>query len=249
MQGLVPLGHVNRGGACGRHGDEARQPWRNLQSHYANVEGARERWCAYRYVKDMPPVIDPVCIDFAGAAGEAAIKQLCQRVLPGWQSALEADMQLSKISGGISNLLVKVSPGPATGLWPVAVKVFGDKTELLIDRAAELQVLVTLNQAGFGAQVLAVFENGRIEEFLTATTLTPADMAHPTYVPRIARILRRLHGVTTGGQQPQLFEGIRAWLHTARGLSFPDASKQARFQQASSWTWTPWALSWTSCSS
>lgn len=231
MQGLVPLGHVNRGGACGRHGDEARQPWRNLQSHYANVEGARERWCAYRYVKDMPPVIDPVCIDFAGAAGEAAIKQLCQRVLPGWQSALEADMQLSKISGGISNLLVKVSPGPATGLWPVAVKVFGDKTELLIDRAAELQVLVTLNQAGFGAQVLAVFENGRIEEFLTATTLTPADMAHPTYVPRIARILRRLHGVTTGGQQPQLFEGIRAWLHTARGLSFPDASKQARFQQ------------------
>ncbi|GFH18775.1 ethanolamine kinase [Haematococcus lacustris] len=101
-------------------------------------------------------------------------------------------LQLSKISGGISNLLVKVSPGPATGLRPVAVKVFGDKTELLIDRAAELQVLVTLNQAGFGAQpqVLAVFENGRIEEFLTATTLTPADMAHPTYVPRIARILR-----------------------------------------------------------
>ena len=35
-----------------------------------------------------------------------------------------------------------------------------------------------------------MFENGRIEAFMTATTLTPKDMADPHYVPRIARKLR-----------------------------------------------------------
>jgi hypothetical protein len=39
-------------------------------------------------------------------------------------------------------------------------------------------------------QVLVVFENGRIEEFLTAATLLPEDVASPVYLPRIARKLR-----------------------------------------------------------
>lgn len=138
--------------------------------------------------------------------------------------------QVHKMSGGISNLLVKVAPPAGTpGLAPVAVKVFGQKTELLIDRKAELEMLLRLNAAGFGAQagggcaarcagghacgaplhtpaisaaapqlqhrmlhpqVLAVFDNGRIEAFMTAYTLTPQDMRSPAFVPRIARRLR-----------------------------------------------------------
>jgi hypothetical protein len=35
------------------------------------------------------------------------------------------------------------------------LQVFGDKTELLIDREAELRTLIALNKAGFGAQVRA----------------------------------------------------------------------------------------------
>ncbi len=50
-------------------------------------------------------------------------------------------------------MLVKVIPSPDTGLEPVAVKVFGDKTELIIDREVERHVLVELNAAGFGAKV------------------------------------------------------------------------------------------------
>lgn len=50
-------------------------------------------------------------------------------------------------------MLVKVTPPSGTGLEPVAVKVFGDKTELIIDREVERHVLVELNAAGFGAKV------------------------------------------------------------------------------------------------
>jgi hypothetical protein len=99
--------------------------------------------------------------------------------------------QFSKISGGISNILVKVEPKPPAGAEdtgaaadaeadaageppapgccggagrrrkqqrqqrpdPVVVKVFGEKTELLIDRAAEAKAVVALGAAGFGPKV------------------------------------------------------------------------------------------------
>jgi hypothetical protein len=89
------------------------------------------------------------------AAGDLAIKQLCIQVLPGWASLKPEELtvsspsrctcmqeskltkfgmpsQITKISGGISNILVKVSP-PAHAsspqeasapLKPVAVKVW-----------------------------------------------------------------------------------------------------------------------------
>jgi thiamine kinase-like enzyme len=58
---------------------------------------------------------------------------------------------VTTISGGISNLIVKVTP--SGGLDPVLFKVFGEKTELLVDREQELKTLVRLNALGFGAQV------------------------------------------------------------------------------------------------
>jgi ethanolamine kinase len=61
-------------------------------------------------------------------------------------------LQVSVISGGITNLLWKVTPS-IPGLEPVVLRVFGDKTEVLIDRENELRTLLYLNQKGFGARV------------------------------------------------------------------------------------------------
>lgn len=57
------------------------------------------------------------------------------------------------MSGGITNMLAKLTPPEDSGLEPVALRVFGDNTEVLIDRRQELEVLLHLNAAGFGAPV------------------------------------------------------------------------------------------------
>ncbi|MEW5314879.1 MAG: hypothetical protein WDW38_006342 [Sanguina aurantia] len=177
------------------------------------------------------PTYDGVVIDYALGLpeGDAEVKKLCCRVLPGWDACTTDQIKITPISGGISNLLVKVDPGCESGLDPVAVKVFGAKTELIIDRKRELELLLQLNAAGFGAMVLSVFTNGRIEEFLTAKTLAPADMAHPRYITRIAAALRRFHAVPASGGvlagPPALFATMRGWLATAGGLVFEDAAK------------------------
>ena len=61
------------------------------------------------------------------------------------------DVSLSTISGGISNRIVKVTP-LVPGIAPVAFKIFGNKTELLVDREEELKTLIALNASGFAAQ-------------------------------------------------------------------------------------------------
>ena len=61
--------------------------------------------------------------------------------------------QVDEISGGITNLLWKLTPKLESGLLPVVTRVFGEQTDLLIDREREKEVVLQLNQAGFGAPV------------------------------------------------------------------------------------------------
>lgn len=61
--------------------------------------------------------------------------------------------QVHEISGGITNILLKLSPSPETSLQPVMLRVFGDNTDLVIDREQEKRLLPKLNIAGFGASV------------------------------------------------------------------------------------------------
>eukprot|EP00775_Hariotina_reticulata_P008598 gene8598-8780_t len=142
-------------------------------------------------------------------------------------------MQFMAVSQGITNINAKITPKPELGLAPVMFKVFGDKTEHLIDRAAEKVVVVALGKNRFGPKVLALFGNGRIEEWLNCAGITPADMCDPEFVPRIARLLRRFHGLDIAlPRQPYAPWGvIEAWLQKAKSLQFEDAVKLAAYQQ------------------
>ena len=83
------------------------------------------------------------------------IAKMCKKLLPSWHAASIEGMVITKISGGISNLIVKVAPSE-DGIPPVVLKVFGEKTELLVDRDQELRTLIKLNSCGFGAKVIGI---------------------------------------------------------------------------------------------
>lgn len=68
--------------------------------------------------------------------------------------------QVDKMSGGITNVLLKLAAPQGAGPGPVALRVFGENTEVLIDRHEELGVLLQLNAAGFGAPVRQQNESG-----------------------------------------------------------------------------------------
>lgn len=71
--------------------------------------------------------------------------------------------------------------------------------------------------------MLALFSNGRIEQFLHCATMTPQQMCDPAFIPRIAALLSKFHAVEVPGapRVAGLFPTIRRWLEMARGLEFP----------------------------
>lgn len=78
-------------------------------------------------------------------------------------------------------------------------------------------------------QVLALFANGRIEEWLDCITLTPEDMCSTQYVPRIARQLRKFHQIQLDlpNKEPSTpWAVIANWIRQAKQLKFKDSKKQ-----------------------
>ena len=127
----------------------------------------------------------------------AAVAELAAALVPSWASAglAPSSLEVRVISGGITNALWSVAVVSSVDVSPraVAVRAYGDGTELLVDRRLEVATLLELNRRGFGARVVASFAAGRVEEFLPGRALTPDDAARPGMAERIARGLARLH--------------------------------------------------------
>eukprot|EP00891_Asterochloris_glomerata_P001276 jgi/Astpho2/1276/Aster-07120 len=149
-------------------------------------------------------------------------------LLKDWGKLSDDEIEVTKVSGGITNVLLKLQPADWCQLEPVLFRIFGDKTDLLIDREQEARVILQLNTAGFGAQVLGTFENGRIEAWIHMRPLKPEEMSQPHFSSRIAQRLAQFHAVNVKEpREPELFKLILKWLGMARELHFEDSQKQA----------------------
>lgn len=131
-----------------------------------------------------------------------AVAALAAGLVPTWSALPPSSLEVRVISGGITNALwsVSVKEAESKEISPraVAVRAYGDRTDLLIDRALEVEALTRLNKAGFGARVLACFDGGRVEEFLPGRALTPEETAEAGTAERVARGLARLHAADVG---------------------------------------------------
>ena len=172
--------------------------------------------------------------------------------LPAFRNAVGGDtithaesLQVTQIQGGITNRLYCISlPGSmAADTKPVLVRVYGEGSDLFIDRQMDEAVFreLTVYPSGtFGVKLLATLKDGRIEEFFSGCrTLEPDDMATPELSAVIAATLCEMHHLVmntckgeNGEMRPVLLEKLRQWHQIASSLSFrEDASKQERLNE------------------
>lgn len=62
-------------------------------------------------------------------------------------------LQITEISGGLTNCIKRLRTKSAKTLDPVVVRLFGENTEILIDRPHEAMVSPQIEKEGFGAKV------------------------------------------------------------------------------------------------
>ncbi|XP_068652761.1 probable ethanolamine kinase isoform X1 [Aristolochia californica] len=156
---------------------------------------------------------------------------LCKDLFKKWSSYDDSCFSVETVSGGITNLLLKVSVREENGdNVLLTVRLYGPNTEYVIDRKRELQAIRYLSAAGFGAKLLGIFANGMVQSFINARTLSPPDMSKPKLASEIARQLRKFHQVEIpGSKEPQLWNDIFKFLETASGLKFDESEKQAKY--------------------
>ena len=87
--------------------------------------------------------------------------QVVAKVKPGW---IVQDFKFKIFTDGISNKLIGIYVQDKSEM--VLVRVYGAKTELIIDRQAEIRNMLVLNKAGCGCQLYAKFNNGLAYEYL-----------------------------------------------------------------------------------
>uniref|UniRef100_A0A0E0ESK9 ethanolamine kinase n=1 Tax=Oryza meridionalis TaxID=40149 RepID=A0A0E0ESK9_9ORYZ len=176
------------------------------------------------------------------------VRGICKELVSGWSSLDSSRFSIETVSGGITNMCESL-PAP----WQfhlsnfvvsaeygkgnkssVTVRLYGPNTDLVIDRKRELQAIPHLSAAGFGAQLLGTFENGMVQSFIYARTLTPSDMKEPRIAAEIAKELRRFHQVDIpGSKEPQLWDDIFKFMKKASILEFEDKEKQKRYETIS----------------
>jgi len=117
---------------------------------------------------------------------------------------------------GISNKLIGVYPDDAQKNEMILVRVYGAKTELIIDRAAEVRNMQVLSQVGCGCQLYAQFGNGLAYEFLPGDTLTIESAKSDEIYPLVAEAMARMHKLVDFGpsvpKEPCMWKKMRMFL-------------------------------------
>ena len=116
-----------------------------------------------KYVKQFPDI-------FISGEPEESLKNGASKIVslikPSWKTE---DFRFKIFTDGISNKLIGVYVENVGKAEMVLVRVYGAKTELIIDRNAEIRNMTVLNEVGCGCELYAQFGNGLAYEFLPGT--------------------------------------------------------------------------------
>ncbi|CAL0320078.1 unnamed protein product [Lupinus luteus] len=163
------------------------------------------------------------------------IIRLCKDIFKAWSNLDDSFFHVEKISGGITNLLLKVSVKEENCIDDtIAIRLYGPNTEYIIDRHRELQAVKYLSAAGFGAKWLGIFGNGMVQSFINAHTLIPSDIRDPKLAAKVAKELRRFHHVDIpGSKEPQLWNDIWKFFEKASVLEFEESKMHKTYETIS----------------
>ncbi|NWU45924.1 EKI2 kinase, partial [Hylia prasina] len=126
---------------------------------------------------------------------------------------------------GITNKLVAcyTDEGMADALL---VRVYGRKTELLVDRETELRNFQVLRAHGCAPDLYCAFQNGLCYQFLPGIALGPDHVRDPHIFRLVAREMARVHAIHANGSLPRpiLWQKLHKYLSLVKTELSPKVS-------------------------
>jgi ethanolamine kinase len=169
-----------------------------------------------------------------GEQRQADVKRVAQELTPA--GYLDGELSITQVSGGITNELYKVTGTDSS--HSVLVRLYGANTEILIDREIDNKCCAELSRLQLAPIFFGRFENGRVEGYVQARALEPAEMSQRSPIDVVALVgeeVGKLHTLEDvhidGPRDSQLWKRLHEWLQLAKEISFEDdADKQSALE-------------------
>lgn len=160
------------------------------------------------------------------------VKAVLHRIASGWSNVPDCRaLEAVRLKGAMTNEVYQINWLVAEGEEPrkVLFRVYGQGVNVFFDRADEVRTFECMSKHGQGPKLLGRLDDGRVEEFIHAKTLTAADLRDPETSALIAAKLREFHGLDMPGETGVfLWDRLRNWHKTALELSSEKEAKEFR---------------------
>ncbi|XP_065837291.1 ethanolamine kinase 1-like isoform X2 [Oscarella lobularis] len=144
---------------------------------------------------------------------ERDVPRLIEHIRPEWDPKT---IRLRHFSDGLTNFLVGCySQADSIDADPSAclVRLYGNNTDLIIDREREKRTFETLHAAGCGPPLLATFSNGCSYGYVPGKTLDVRSVRDDAVYPMVVAAMAKMHGIRDGSPaKPVLFETLDRWI-------------------------------------
>uniref|UniRef100_A0A8D0LCS4 ethanolamine kinase n=1 Tax=Sphenodon punctatus TaxID=8508 RepID=A0A8D0LCS4_SPHPU len=137
------------------------------------------------------PKLDITVREQKGPGYRQGALELLGRLRPQWSPG---EVTLKMFTEGITNKLIGCYVGDAMD-DVVLVRIYGNKTELLVDRDEEVKSFRVLQAHGCAPQLYCTFSNGLCYEFMQGEALDPEHVRNPDIFRLIARQLAKIHAI------------------------------------------------------
>ncbi|XP_052009137.1 ethanolamine kinase 1 isoform X1 [Xyrauchen texanus] len=134
-----------------------------------------------------------VCVD--EHTPRPGITKLLTNLRPQWKPE---DIQIKAFTEGITNQLMGCYVGSMTEDPVVLVRVYGQKTELFLDRDKEMEMFKVLHRHGCGPQLYCNFTNGICYEFVRGVVMDDTLLKQPSVYRLIATEMGKIHSIKSG---------------------------------------------------
>ncbi|OQR98358.1 ethanolamine kinase [Thraustotheca clavata] len=153
-------------------------------------------------------------------------KDVVKHICPAWRGAKNDDITVKIICGGITNRLYRL-------IWKdlcVLVRLYGEHTEVFIDRNVDNENFADLSRRGFAPTYFGRFTNGRVEGWVDGSALEPHQMSETTpynLLSLIPKELGKMHAMEVDmDTSPCLWKKIQQFEDLASKIVFEDPIKR-----------------------
>lgn len=161
------------------------------------------------------------------------IREIAKYLVSGWKDCNSEDIEVKGVAGGMTNYLYSASmPSSSHGPRTVLLRIYGNKTEKLIDREREIQNISRFSSTGFGPKLYGTFCNGYVYEYYEGRPVPPKELYEGKWNSRLGTELAKWHKqpLRAGEESPGVWTTIEGWLAIVPA-SYGSAEKDRKLQE------------------